>query len=218
MAHSSSSSNAKTLAAATRPGRGVWLGAVLAAALAAGLAVSWMRGPAPPPPELGTIPAFTLTDQSGEPFGSQALAGKVWIADFIFTRCPTICPALTAKMARLQKQARQRGLAVEFVSFSVDPEHDTPERLKAFGRKHGADFGNWHFLTGTFDAIKSTVTDAMKISMGRDSAAEPVDPEGVLHGTHFVLVDGRQTIRGYYRSKDAAELQQLLDDAARLGS
>jgi cytochrome oxidase Cu insertion factor (SCO1/SenC/PrrC family) len=113
----------------------VWL--VVIALVAAWPVVWTLRTRVPPsPPVLGALPAFRLTDQHGRPFGSQELAGRVWVASFIFTRCETVCPAVTRKMARIQDRTRNLEPALHLVSFSVDPEHDTPERLAE--RAHGA--------------------------------------------------------------------------------
>lgn len=78
---------------------------------------------------------FTFTDQNGQSFGLSDLKGKVWVADFIFTNCETVCPPMTANMAKLQDMVKEEGLDVEFVSFSVDPEVDTPEKLKEYAKK-----------------------------------------------------------------------------------
>src|SRR2546427_7051085 len=96
-----------------------------------------VRAKLPPAlPALGVIEDFTLTDQFGQPFGSAQLRGKVWVADFIFTRCPTVCPLLTERMGKVQHRARNLGTAFQLVSFTVDPEWDTPERLAVYAHAH----------------------------------------------------------------------------------
>jgi protein SCO1 len=176
--------------------------------------------PAPPPlPVLSTLPAFTLTDQQGKPFGSADLAGQVWVAGFIFTRCPTICPAITATMARIQHRARGIAQGFRLVSFSVDPQYDTPPRLAAFAAQYRASPRLWHFVTGTSEAVKQTVVDGLKIAMGdaetRATAGEQ-DFASIMHGTHFVLVDQRGRIRGYYDSSSPDVVDRVLGDAAML--
>ena len=94
-----------------------------------------------------SVPDFSLTNQQGEPLGLSDMAGKIWVADFIFTNCPTICPAMTQEMARLQSEFVAD--PVYFVSFSVDPERDTPRVLSRYASAYGADDRRWHFLTGT---------------------------------------------------------------------
>jgi protein SCO1 len=160
--------------------------------------------------ELGQVPTFALTDQAGKAFGSAELAGKPWIANFVFTRCPSVCPLLTAKFKSLQgKLADVQD--VQFVSFSVDPEHDTPAVLAEYAQKYDAG-PDWHFLTGSLEAIEQTVVAGFKIHRGdpKPSENDPTLVE-IMHGEHFVLVDGKGTIRGYYRA-EAAELDQLAED------
>lgn len=178
------------------------------------LTLAFAAGCKSEPPVLSTLPAFELTDAAGQPFGSRQLAGRPWVANFIFTRCPTICPAFTAKMADVQRRVTEDGIDAHLVSFSVDPHHDTPERLAAYAAKHGADPSRWTFLTGDPEAVRKAVVEGLKI------AANPIEPEDdpaeIFHGSHFVLVDGEGRIRGYYDSNDADATKRLLADLARL--
>lgn len=186
----------------------------IAAAVAVAVWVLALAGCRPAPlPVLSTLPPFTLQSQEGVPFGSDELRGEVWIANFVFTRCPTVCPLFTAQMRGLQiKAAHERGL--RFVSFSVDPAYDTPPRLKEYGTAHGADFSSWTFLTGDPESIKAAVVQGLKI------AADPPMPDqdlaSVFHGTHFVLVDRELRIRGYYDSAEPERIKALLRDATRI--
>jgi protein SCO1 len=191
---------------------GVW---AALSVIVIGLPVAFfvIDGSGEPPPVLATLPAFTLTDQTGEPFGSEQLAGKVWVANFIFTRCPVICPAFTRKMVGVQEKTR--GLRpLHLVSFSVDPEFDTPEVLAEYARGYQAEPGRWTFLTGEPETIKATVMEGLKVGMGRTGPADDVD--SIFHGTKFVVVDGEGGIRGYYDSEDEAAIQRMLKDVARL--
>jgi protein SCO1/2 len=173
-----------------------------------------VRPAAPPLPVLGTLPEFRLTDQEGQPFGSSELRGKVWMAGFIFTRCPTICPAITARMAKIQHRARGIEERFRLVSFSVDPLYDTPERLAAYARQHRASPRMWKMLTGSLEAVKGTVEDGLKIAMGTPQGEQ--DFASLFHGTHFVLVDAELRIRGYYDSSAADVEDRLLHDATML--
>lgn len=168
----------------------------------------------PPLPVLGTLPAFHLTAADGRPFGSKELKGTVWVAGFIFVRCPTICPAISATMAKMQHRARGLGPAFKLVSFSVDPTHDTPEKLAEYARRWKASPRRWHFLTGPLDEMRGTVTDGLKIAMG-DPPGEQ-DFASLFHGTHFVLVDHELRIRGYYDSSDPDVVNRVLHDGAML--
>lgn len=169
---------------------------------------------ADPPPELAEVPAFRLTDQEGRPFGREELAGKVWVANFIFTHCPSICPVLTSQMRNLQRRAVEDELPVHFVSFSVDPRNDTPPVLQAYALEQGADLSNWSFLTGDIDAVNAAIVRGMRVRMGE---AEPREGGGydIMHASHFVLVDGSGRIRGYY-SSDAEGMGRILRDAAAI--
>lgn len=166
---------------------------------------------APPIPELAPVPEFRLVDQSGEPFGLTDLRGKVWVANFVFTTCPTVCPMLTTQMRNVQQRIGARE-NVRFVSFSVDPERDTPEVLRAYAATHDADPSSWHFVTGETDAVRRAVVDGLRVGMG-----ERQSDGDILHGTHFVLVDARGKIRGYYRN-DREGLDGLVRDVERLAS
>jgi protein SCO1 len=163
---------------------------------------------------LGRLPAFSFTRQDGQPFGLKQLEGRPWVANFIFTRCPTICPVFTQKMARFQKQTA--GLEpLALVSFSVDPQYDTPERLGAYAAKHGADPARWSFLTGDYTQLKDIIVGGFKMAMGRND--EDVDDiPSIFHGSHFVLVDRTGEIRGYYNSEHDDAVARLLEDTERL--
>ncbi len=170
-----------------------------------------------PLPVLSTVPDFKLTDQNGQPFGSADLRGKVWVANAIFTRCPSICIASTEHMAQVQHRGRGLGEHFHLVSFSVDPEHDTPEKLLAYARTHRVSPRMWSFLTGQRDELTHTLNEGMKIYMGKEEAAGD-DLMSIGHGSHFVLVDASMRIRGYYDLTDAGGLDALLRDAGLLAS
>jgi protein SCO1/2 len=177
----------------------------------------WSRlSPLPPPlPVLSTLPPFELKDQAGRPFGSKDLAGRVWVASFIFTRCDTICPAITARMARVQNRTRQLSPAFHLVSFSVDPEYDTPERLARYARAHGASPRLWSFLTGPADVLEETVVSGLKVAMGKERGDDGRF-EGIFHGSHLVLLDGQGRVRGYYDSDDESLVDQVVRDVGLL--
>jgi protein SCO1 len=164
---------------------------------------------------LGTVPDFAFTDQTGAPVRSADLRGRVHVAHFIFTRCPSVCPTTTLKMERLGERLAGRGDAIHFLSFSIDPEHDTPPVLAAFAARFHADPARWKFLTGPPDAVRAAVVGGFRIAVERDAALADGTPN-IVHGTHFVLLDRRLRIRGYYDSDDAARLDQLAADAEAL--
>jgi protein SCO1/2 len=133
----------------------------------------------------------------------------------MFTRCPTVCPRITARMREVQEAARARGVTLRLVSISVDPKHDQPAVLKAYAAKHRADLASWSFLTGDIEVIKRTATDGFKLALEgeADAAAEHM---GLLHGSHLVLVDRELQIRGYFGTMDADDTDRLLASAATL--
>ena len=170
---------------------------------------SALPAPLPPPPVLGTVPDFRLVDQTGAPFGPDRLKGRVWIADFVFTRCPDVCPRMTERLVGVHRALGERA---DVVSVSVDPTYDTPERLAAFARANGAESPRWHFLTGDSQHVQEAVLRGFNVAFSRESE----DIATLTHGVHVVLVDGRGRIRGYYDSNDRDALERLVADARRL--
>ncbi|MFB1483361.1 SCO family protein [Corallococcus sp. RDP092CA] len=170
-------------------------------------------------PLYGPLPRFELTAQTGRPFSDADMRGHLYVADFFFTRCPTVCPLLTEKMLKVQRQAREQGLDLRFASFSVDPRYDTPERLTAYARDHRIDTSNWTLLTGPLDQVETTVLEGFRVMMGRDADAGEDDFFSVFHGEHFVLVDARGQLRGYYRvTEGEGGLEALLRDVELLAA
>lgn len=159
-----------------------------------------LRREPPPPPVLHQVPAFELVDADGQPFGSQELRGHVYVANFFFTRCPSICPPLMQGMARLQARYRDAGLdVIRLVSISADPTYDTPSRLRAAQASYGADPTRWRLLTGTPDAIRALAVKGFQVAHG-----EAVDTGGgtfdIAHTGKLMLVDPQGGLRGYYDS------------------
>lgn len=179
------------------------------AAVAAGVVA-----PRPPPrPDIHlALPAFSLTTERSTPFSRETLHGKVWIADFIFTTCPSVCPRLTERMRQLQDRTRDLGDALHLVSFTVDPENDTPDKLAAYARAHHADPARWTFVTGPLSTIEPTVVGGFKIQMGKRA-----DPDSglvsIFHGEKLVLVDQDGAIRGFFDADDPG--LEAIEDAAR---
>jgi protein SCO1/2 len=158
----------------------------------------------------GTVPGFQLTNQNGQPFGSAQLSGKIWIADFIYTTCPGPCPMISSRMSELQKPLQKTD--VHLVSFSVDPDKDTPEVLRGYADKLQAEPGRWDFVTGAKSAIYKLSHDGFKLAVsdGRDAQGIPV------HSTRMVLVDRHGQIRGYYDATEPEAITKLLADTNHL--
>ncbi len=157
----------------------------------------------------GSVPEFRLTNQSGQPFGSSQLAGKIWIADFVFTSCPGPCPMISSRMSELQHPLEKSD--VHLVSFTVDPETDTPEILRQYAEKLHAQPGRWDFLTGPKDGIYDLTQKGFKLAVADDEEGGPP-----VHNTRAVLVDRRGTIRGYYDMLAPDAVTKLLADTTHL--
>ncbi len=172
-------------------------------------------------PELsiyGTVPPFSLTERSGRTVTQADLAGRIWVADFIFTRCGTICPALSGTMARLQSRLRgQGGQRPRLVSFSVDPAADTPAVLRDYAHRFGADAEQWLFLTGKREELYDLIDKGFHLGVAQRDEKGVTDPNQLItHTDRFVLVDRKLRIRGYYRGLEAAAVDDILRDVARL--
>jgi len=154
-----------------------------------------------------SVPDFSLTNQQGEPLGLSDMAGKIWIADFIFTNCPTICPAMTQEMARLQSEFVAD--PVYFVSFSVDPERDTTEALTRYAKAYGADDRRWHFLTGDKAHIYQLAEHGFSLAAGHKGSE-------ILHSPRFVLVKADGNIHDYYDSRSKPAMLRLRRDVKTL--
>ena len=163
-----------------------------------------------PLPSNGTVPNFELVNQDALPFGSRQLAGKIWIADFIFTTCPGPCPIISTRMSELQKPLEKSD--VHLVSFTVDPATDTPPVLRVYADKLRKEPFHWDFLTGPLDAIASLSRDGFKLGLSDGETPE----SGPVHSTRFVLVDRRGIIRGYYDALAPDGVTKLLADANHL--
>ena len=187
---------------------------LLAIPVAATLAAHAHKGP----PKLGRVPEFALTDQTGAPFATRDLDGKVWVADFVFTSCSMACPKLTGEMAKLQRYLQNRGqdARTRLVSISVDPERDTPERLAAYAAGFHADAQFWKFATGPSQAIQDAVVRGFKLGVSKEKDESSAEGFTILHGTKFVLVDARGEIRGYYDADDAIQMARLREDVSGL--
>ena len=215
--------------------RGIAWGAVLTwALLGVGLAAAFLAAVYWKPdadggqlPVLRSVASFELVDEQGTPFSSSQLVGRVWVADFFFTRCSQACPLMASRMRVVQEwllatPERRRGAGI--VSFTLDPQNDRPEILRAYARRNGADASVWTFLTESRGArspessdggssptrIDSLCVDGFGLSAGNSA-------QGTLHSDRFALVDARGRIRAYYRPTVVeGDLERLLEDLDRL--
>lgn len=160
------------------------------------------------------LPDFALVaivaDGTQRPLAKRDLLGRVWIADFVFTRCAGPCPLLTANLSALRKRLPQdAGL----LSFTVDPDHDSPAALAAYARKFGAD-GRWLFVTGPKAELTRLIKDGFLLPVAENAAAAP--GERVAHSSKFALLDAQGRVRDWYDGDDPAALDRLVADAKRL--
>ncbi|EQC43407.1 SCO family protein [Bacteriovorax sp. Seq25_V] len=171
----------------------------------------------PPLPVIKKVPDFSLVNDFKKPVTNKDLLGKVYIANFIFTTCPSSCLRLTAEMEKVQKRVRGLGQNVALVSFTVDPLTDTPEVLYKYARKKNANPFVWSFLTGDKEELKKLVIDGFNVPMGDKEAVDAVvDRETVTmfdiaHTEKFVLVDHHGDIRGYYDSTSDDINKMMID-------
>ncbi|GAA3406960.1 SCO family protein [Paenibacillus hodogayensis] len=182
-----------------------WMAAALLLACALGLVACGGGGK---PSQLNyTVEPFRFTDQTGQPYALDDLKGKVWVADFIFTHCTTVCPTLTANMAKLQSELKQAGVQAQLVSFSVDPENDTPDALKTYIGKFTEDWSNWRGLTGySFPEIQSFSRSSFKAAVQKDGESDQV-----IHGTSFYLIDQTGTVVSRYDGQETPYKQMVKD-------
>ena len=167
------------------------------------------------PPVLVELPSYHLTSEQGQPFGAENLRGKAYVANFVFTSCPSVCPRLTRRMAEVQERTKDLGDALHLVTFTVDPETDTPEVLRGYAQKYEADPKRWVFLTGQLSEIEPVVVKGFK--MMRDKKETSPGLFEIVHGERFVLVDGRGFVRGFYEATNEG-LDLLIRDARKLAS
>jgi len=167
------------------------------------------------PPRFGRLPEFSLQDHHGHPATLAGLKGKIWVADFIFTRCGGACPAMTARMSRLRHEVPDE---VAFVSFTADPANDTAEVLARYAANFKGD-PRWQFVTGPQKDLYTLSTDGFKLAAMEVPPTQQKPGEGdgpFLHSSKFVLVDRGGEIRGYYDSTDEDEVKKLVLDIARI--
>ncbi|MDM5208110.1 MULTISPECIES: SCO family protein [Cytobacillus] len=156
---------------------------------------------------------FNYTNQDNQAVGLSDLEGKVWIADFIFTSCETVCPPMTYNMSQLQDKVKEEGIEnVEFVSFSVDPTVDSPEALKDFANNYEIDFSNWHFLTGyTQEEIESFAVDSFK-----SLVKKPKNDDQVIHQTSIYLVDQNGVVMKDYDGVSDVPYEEIIADIKKI--
>lgn len=167
------------------------------------------------PPPLLEPGVWTLVDQDGKPYGTKDLTGKVWIADFFFTRCPSVCPELTRKLDEVRQRFPENE-QIAFVSFSVDPAFDTPEVLRNHRSKLGIVDPRWRFVTGSQENVHEWLSGRLRLHVGMPERKEPQDDLfDISHASRFALFDQNGALRAL-ASTDQAGLARLVGAASLL--
>ncbi len=195
--------------------------ALLALALLMLLLALWRRHGAlvahnEPLPILGVVNTnFTLTTQWGDPLSLSDLKGKVWVAYFFFSSCPSICPVMNRNMTAVQAAIRDQPDTL-IVGFTVDPDTDKPAVLRRYGENFGVQKGKWYYLTGDKKIIYRVARQSFKLAAEPAKGVQPGSTRDFIHSEKFVLVDRQGRIRGYYTGTDRTSVQQLIADIERL--
>jgi len=189
-----------------------WL---LLALVVLGIPLSQLLNRPPPLPDFGPMPAFTLVDQAGQPLSGADLRGAVVVADFIFTSCPDVCPALSHAMGEVQTRTAGTRVPVRLLSVSVDPERDTPAVLSSYGQRFGADPARWRLLTGPLDDVRALLKGMGQLAEKVPAGPGKPDDYNVAHGSSFLLYDPAGELRGIYGSNQD-EIDRLVKDARGL--
>lgn len=151
---------------------------------------------------------FELIDQHGKPFSSEELAGKIWIANFVFTSCTAECPLLSQQMSLVRRNIGDRP-DVAFVSFSVDPQTDTPERLLTYAEPYGPD-PRWALLTGEIEQVTELVTTKFLVPLTHDEEASKVANQPIIsHSDKMLVVDGNGVVRYFCNGLNQRTVQSL---------
>jgi len=193
--------------------RRVLFGVVIGLVCSGGLALYSIAGslrPAAPPPVIATLPDFHFIDQDGHPLAAADLDGKLWVVDFFFARCTSICPTLIERMHDVERWAGRHPdveAKLGLLSITVDPEHDTPAALREYARAHGMEEGRWRLVTGAAEPVLDVVSRGFKIAVGTPKLDETGRLD-ILHGGHLVVLDAERRVRGYFDG-DADGVRQL---------
>ncbi|WP_107037374.1 SCO family protein [Brumimicrobium mesophilum] len=154
---------------------------------------------------------FSLTNQNGETITLDDVKGRIFVAEYFFTTCLTICPIMTEEMMRVQERFSGND-DLKILSFTVDPEIDSVEVMKAYAEKHNAVDGQWHFLTGTKDDLYSLARNSFFVLKPAEARNLGDAGSDFIHTNNFVLVDKELQIRGYYDGTSSEEIDVLMED------
>lgn len=160
---------------------------------------------------LWAVPDFELLNCDGESVSRQDLMGEVWVAAFIFTRCPGPCPVITQRMVEIQNSLDANMADVRLVSFTIDPTYDRPGVLLEYAKRWKADTHRWYFLTAESEELVQELTQAFRVAAYREPADNANGVPNITHGTNLLLVDQTGWVRGIYSTEEAAVSSQVVD-------
>ena len=158
------------------------------------------------------IPEFSYINQDSVKINSKSMHGKVWIADFFFTSCPSICPTMTSQMKRLSVLTKDLEKHIQFISFSINPTYDSPSKLRAYRKHYGITAKNWEFFTGDEEATHELGVNYFQVFANKDIESAG----GYAHSPAFVLVDKEGYVRGVYIGTDTKQVDLLQKDVRKL--
>jgi protein SCO1/2 len=157
------------------------------------------------------VPSFSFINQNFKPISQQFIKDKIWVADFFFTRCTTICPKMSNHLEKVQKEFASRS-DFKLISFTCDPERDTPEKLIDYAAEYHADSSQWQFATGTKQSLYHFARKGLNVvATDGDGGANDF-----IHSQNLVLVDKQGYVRGYYDGTKEEAVQQLIKDIRKL--
>ncbi len=184
--------------------------------LLAAISIPLFAGCQPDREALGTIADFTFTDQLGNRRSRADLRGSVWVASFVFTRCTSGCPQLISQaLMDLQRDFASKK-DVHIVSFTVDPEHDTPDVLRAFAESHGSEPTRWWWLTGNREELYRLIRESFFLAVEENQGEARTPGNEFVHSTRLVLVDRRGQIRGFFEGRPTNDRGEPIGELAEL--
>lgn len=154
-----------------------------------------------------TVPDFSLIDQKGKPVSQQNIGNNIYVADFFFVTCPTICPKMSTQFSRLQEQFKNEDY-IRLVSHTVNPEEDSVPVLAKYGNEYGAIPGKWYLLTGDKQEIYRMAREGYLVNAMQGDGG----PDDFIHSELFVLVDKHKRIRGFYDGTSEKDVERLIDE------
>jgi protein SCO1/2 len=162
-----------------------------------------------------TIGNFSFQNQDNKTITQREIEGKVFVAEYFFTTCQSICPIMNDQMKRVQKEFKGNS-KVKILSFTVDPDVDTVEQMKRYAQKQMAISGQWHFLTGKKEDLYSLARKSFFVLKPAEAQNQGDAGSDFIHTNNFVLVDQQKRIRGYYDGTSEKEVTELITDISRL--